>query len=122
MSSCLVEVIPRHLLVSPIIYEDQVIGVIELGTLTEFSQAQMNFIQTVQDNIAIAFYTAQTRARVNELLVETQQQAEELQVQGEELRVANEELAAQTESLKLSEAQLKQKQAELEVTNVQLEE
>jgi GAF domain-containing protein len=97
---------PRHIMVFPVMYEERVVGVIEMGTLAEFNQAQLEFLQTALDSIAIAFNTAQARARIDELLVETQQQAEELQVQGEELKVANEELEAQTQSLRASEAKL----------------
>jgi tubulin-specific chaperone A len=122
VSSGLGELAPRQIMVFPFMYEERVVGVAEMGTLAEFSQAQLKFIRTALDSIAIAFNTAQTRARVNELLAETQQQAEELQTQGEELRVANEELASQTESLRASEVKLKQKQAELEAINTQLEE
>jgi len=79
-------------------------------------------LQKALESIAITFNTVQARARINELLAETQQQAEELQIQEEELRAANEELEAQTESLRESEAKLKANQAELEATNAELEE
>ena len=115
------ETIPRNIMLFPFIYDNRVLGVIELGTLTEFSQAQLAFIQTALGSIAIAFNTAQARARIDELLAQTQRQAEELQVQGEELRVANEELEAQTESLRASQSKLKEQQVELEATNRQLE-
>lgn len=114
--------VPRNILVLPFLYENQVIGVIELGTLQPFTPTQMSFLQTALNSIAIAFYTMQAHARVHELLAETQQQAAELQVQEEELRAANEELEAQTESLRLSEARLRQQQAELETANAELEE
>lgn len=116
------ETAPRNIMVFPFMYNDRVIGAIEMGTLTEFTQAQYEFIQTALANIAIAFNTVQARARINELLARTQQQAEELQAQGEELRAANEELEIQTESLRASEAKLREKQSELESTNAQLEE
>ncbi|MBN1991843.1 MAG: response regulator [Anaerolineae bacterium] len=120
--SGLVETPPKFVMIYPFVYENRVVGVIELGTLTQFSQAQTEFLQTALDSIAIAFNTAQARARINELLAETQQQAEELQTQSEELRVANEELEAQTESLRLSEAQLKEKQTILDQQNQELKE
>jgi CheY-like chemotaxis protein/signal transduction histidine kinase len=116
------ETIPRHIIVIPFLYEDQVTGVIELGTLTEFSSEQLEFLEAAMPPIAIAFNTAQARARIDELLVETQQQAEELQAQSEELRVANEELQTQTENLQRSEQDLRGKQVELEQANVELEE
>ena len=116
------EAAPKNIMVFPLMYVDQVVGVIELGVLTQFNEMQIEFIDRALSNVAIAFNTAQARGRIDELLVQTQNQAEELQAQGEELRVANEELEAQTESLRASESKLKEQQVELEATNVQLEE
>lgn len=116
------EASPKNIMLFPFVYDNQVLGVIELGALTPFNQAQMAFIETALPSIAIAFNTARARTRIDELLTETQRQAEELQAQGEELRVANEELEAQTESLRDSEARLREKQDQLETTNTQLEE
>ncbi len=113
---------PRHIMVVPFTFEEHVVGVLEIGTLAQFDEAELTFLNTALSNVGIAFNTAQARARINELLAQTQRQAEELQAQGEELRVANEELEAQTESLRASESKLKEKQLELEATNVQLEE
>ena len=62
------------------------------------------------------------RTRLEELLEETQRQAEELQTQQEELRVNNEELEEQGQALKESQAQMEAQQTELEQTNAQLEE
>jgi len=122
VSSSLGEMPPRNLLVAPAVYNGQVVAVVEIGTLAQVTPAQLEFIENALTSIAIALNTAQARMRINELLAETQQQAEELQTQGEELRVANEELESQTRSLKISEAKLKEKQIELEATNTQLEE
>jgi CheY-like chemotaxis protein/signal transduction histidine kinase/ABC-type sugar transport system substrate-binding protein/HAMP domain-containing protein len=116
------EAAPRNLMLVPFMYDERVVGVIELGTLNEFNQAQLEFIQTARSNIAIAFNTAQARARIDQLLAQTQQQAKNLQRQEEELREANKELEAQTESLRASETKLKEQQTELEATNTQLEE
>jgi tubulin-specific chaperone A len=122
VTSGLGEMPPQNILVTPFVYEDQVIGVIELGTLTEFSPIQREFLDKATESIAIAFITAQARAHIDELLTKTQQQAEELQAQEEELRVANEELESQTESLRASEIKLMANQAELERVNAQLKE
>ncbi|MBN1178520.1 MAG: GAF domain-containing protein [Anaerolineae bacterium] len=86
------EIVPNHILVSPFSYRNKVTGVVELGSLTGFTPAQEAFVASVMESIAIAFNTTLTRARVDALLAETQQQAEELQAREEELRAANEEL------------------------------
>ncbi len=111
---------PTNIAVIPFLYDEQVVGVIEVGTLAEFNETETRFLQSAVESIAIAFHTAQARARIDELLVETQQQAEELQVQGEELQVMNEELQAQTESLRASEAKLREKQIDLDRQNREL--
>jgi GAF domain-containing protein len=89
---------PKNILLFPFIYNDRVVGVIELGTLGEFSQTQMEFIETALDSIAIAFNTAQDRARIDELLNQSRQQADDLQTQEEKLRGIDEELEVQTDN------------------------
>jgi signal transduction histidine kinase len=116
------ELLPQHILVAPFAYEGQVIGVVEIESLTEFTAAHLEFLDKALESIAVGFTTAQARRRVNELLVKTQQQAGELQMQEEELRSANEELASQAENLRASEAKLRANQAQLESVNVELEE
>jgi PAS domain S-box-containing protein len=96
------KMVPKHILFIPLVYDEQTIGVAEMGKLAEFTPAQVGFLEKAIESVAIAFMTAQARARVNELFSQTRQQAEELQSQEEELRAANEELEAQTESLRAS--------------------
>jgi hypothetical protein len=74
----------------PFIHNERVVGVIELGTLNDFSQAQLEFIETALDTIAIAFNTAQDRARIDELLAQTRQQTEDLEAQEETLEMQTE--------------------------------
>lgn len=116
------ETVPHSLLALPFVHENQVIGAIELGTLTAFSLRQLEFLDAAARSIAIVFNTALARAQIDELLAETRQQAEALQSQEEELRATNEELATQAEVLRRSEARLRQQQAELETANAELEE
>ncbi len=107
---------PQQLLLHPLIYENRVIGVVEMGCMSSWTARQTGFLNSVAENIAIAFHTAQTRGRIDELLMETQQQAEELQAQEEELRTTNEEWEIQAESLHRSVREWQQKKAELEAT------
>jgi putative methionine-R-sulfoxide reductase with GAF domain len=105
----------RHILVVPFIEDNHVGGVIEIGSFAELFPDQIQFIESVLKDIAIAFSTAQARTRIDELLRESQQMAEELQAQEEELRAANEELEVQTERLRESYAKL-ERQADEEVS------
>lgn len=122
VNSGLGEKAPTNIVVVPLLYENKPMGVLEIGSLYPFTPRQLEFVTAVAENIAITINVAQARTQMNELLQQTQQQAEELQVQQEELRVTNEELAEQTERLKASEVRLRGQQAELEETNTRLEE
>ena len=114
--------VPKNIVVYPFSYEDQVKGVIEVGSANEFSDLDMQFLDLVAGNVGIAFNASQSRARLKELLEETQLQAEELESQQEELRQSNEELQEKTQLLEKSEAELKAQQEELQQTNEELEE
>ncbi len=114
--------VPRNIIVFPFLFEGEVKGVVEIGSAEEFTDLQMQFLTMVGENIAIAFHAAQSRAKLKELLEETQRQAEELEAQQEELRQSNEELQEKTRLLELSEGELKSQQEELQQSNEELEE
>ncbi|MBF0509569.1 MAG: response regulator [Deltaproteobacteria bacterium] len=116
------DTLPRNIVVVPFLYDNQVKGVLELGAVNEFSDQVLNFLSVVGGTLAVAFNTAASRQKLQELLTETSRQAEELQMQQEELAASNEELEEQTMALKMSEQQLKQQQEELQVVNEELEE
>jgi CheY-like chemotaxis protein/signal transduction histidine kinase len=82
----------------------------------------MALLEEAAPLIGTGLRSARYRARLQDMLEETQRQSEELQVQSEELRVSTEELEEQGRALKESQVRLEQQQAELEQTNSQLEE
>jgi len=112
----------QNIVLMPLLYESDVVGVLELGVFEDFTPAQMEFLNQAIENITIAFLTAQARTRINALLLQTREQAAELGAQQEELRATNEELEAQTESLRASETRLREQQTALEAANAELEE
>ncbi|MBY8825010.1 response regulator [Sphingomonas colocasiae] len=97
-------------------------AVIELGFRSGRGATAPELLERISGQLGVAIRSGKYRARLRELLEETQQQAEELQVQSEELRANNEELEAQSRQLQDSAARLEAQQAELEQTNAQLEE
>lgn len=111
----------KNILVTPFLYEDEVLGIIELGSFNEFTKIQLKFIEQISASIAITINSAEVRLKMKELLHKTLEQSEELQSQQEELRQNNEELEEHTKSLKKSEAHLKNQQQELRLVNEELE-
>ncbi|RIK94573.1 MAG: histidine kinase, partial [Burkholderiales bacterium] len=112
------------LAVAPVLADERVAGVVELGSLDPRLDAQrvVAVFDAVGEAIGVALRSAHYREQLVSLLEETQRQSEELQVQQEELRVSNEELEEQSRVLEASQARLETQQSELEQTNVQLEE
>ncbi|MDP4249591.1 MAG: response regulator [Bacteroidota bacterium] len=113
---------PSSVYAFPLIFEDQLLGIIELGSLNAFSDRDKLYLSNAALNVAVALNTAKSRFRLQELLEETQAQTEELQSQHNELEVMNAEMEAQTEKLQVSEEELKVQQEELMQTNRELEE
>lgn len=136
ITSGLGEAAPKSIMVAPIVFEDVLIGVIEIGSIESFDKQKTEFLHNTLKSIGISLHSAESRSKVRMLLSKTQAQAdelrvqqeelkqtnEELQVQQEELRVANEELEEQTQALKKSEQELQAQQEELRVINEELEE
>ncbi|MBF0464463.1 MAG: response regulator [Nitrospirae bacterium] len=122
ITSGLGESAPSNILVTPLIYNGEVKGVIELGAFTAFTERHMEFMKSVSEAIAISFGVVQSRDSMKELLILTQNQSEELQEQQEELRANNEALANQTKTLRASELKLQEQQEELRQANEELEE
>ncbi|HVR52138.1 MAG TPA: response regulator [Pseudorhodoferax sp.] len=113
---------PRELLVAPALADGRVHAVVELGFARKLEAVDEQLLARMSETLAIAVRTSHDRTRLEELLEETQRQAEELQTQQEELRVSNEELEEQGRALRESQAQLETQQSELEQSNAQLEE
>ncbi|MCA9216823.1 MAG: response regulator [Planctomycetales bacterium] len=106
---------PRQIVVVPIIWTKKLEGVLELGTLTEFTDAHLELLRSTAEYVGVAITTSRERGRTEELLQTTQSQANELQVQQAELEAANAELEEKSHELQAQ-------QEELEATNSELEE
>jgi HAMP domain-containing protein/signal transduction histidine kinase/CheY-like chemotaxis protein len=120
---------PVNIVVLPIPFEDQVLGVIELATVKAFSEVHLSFLDQVIETIGVVLNTIIATMRTEELLEQSQRltgelqaQSNELQTQQEELRRSNAELESQAASLKASEELLQQQQEELQQTNEELQE
>ena len=92
INSGLGNTIPKNIIMLPLLQDESLKGVIEIGTTRELSELDMEFLNMVAENLAIIFNAAQSRTKLKELLEETQRQAEELEAQQEELKQSNEEL------------------------------
>jgi HAMP domain-containing protein/CheY-like chemotaxis protein/signal transduction histidine kinase len=120
---------PVNVIVLPVLFEDQVMAVVELASFQRFTPVQQGFLEQLSESIGVVLNTILANMRTEELLVqsqdltqELQSQSEELQAQQEELQQSNKELEEQAASLKASEEMLQTQQEELQQTNEELEE
>ena len=129
ITSGLGEGLPVNVIVLPVLFEEQVMAVVELASFQRFTAVQQGFLEQLSESIGVVLNTIQANMRTEELLVqsqdltqELQSQSEELQAQQEELQQTNKELEEQAASLKASEELLQTQQEELQQTNEELEE
>jgi CheY-like chemotaxis protein/signal transduction histidine kinase len=124
ISSGLGEANPLTIFVMPIIFEEEVVAVIELASFKAFTPTQQNLLELLSTPLGVIINSAASRQRTEESLLEAQLLAEkalllaeEAQIQQEELRTSNEELEEQTLMLKRSEEKLKLQSEELQIIN-----
>ncbi len=112
----------QNIVIQPFIYEDEVLGVMEIGFFRKIDNAITDFLARAGVTLAVASKVAYAHTALTQLFEETQQQAEELEAQQEELRTTNDELVHKTHLLEASEEELRVQQEELKHANVELEE
>ena len=113
--------VPNTILAVPFVYNNQVMGVLEIGSFSSFDTNDFELLERLNETVAIAIYTSLANRRMQDLLETTQSQSkellsqtEELQAQQEELQQANEELEEQTQALEEQQEEIKKTNRELE--------
>lgn len=129
IASALGESKPRHLLLLPVVFENTLVGVIELATVNAFSKTHLAFLEQLSFHIGVIINSISAGMRTQELLEETRQTAEELQrseeelkTQQEELEASNEEMEEKTKALEEQNTRIKRQSMELEETKRLIEE
>ena len=121
ISSGLGEAPPANLAIVPILFEDQVLGVIELASFTSFSQVQTDFLEQLTETLGVNFNTIIANARTDTLLGESQRLAAELQARSEELQAQQVELQRSNAELEDKAALLAAQNRDIETKNAEIE-
>ncbi|MCP4545050.1 MAG: response regulator [bacterium] len=111
----------RQITAYPIVYNNQIKAVIELGSQTPINEDSLELLDQARESLAVAFVAAESRERVERLLIETRQQAQTLRHQKESLKRANLDGERRTKALEDSRRELQSQQTELEVNKSELE-
>ena len=121
LSTGLGEAAPKSIFIAPVVFEDEVVAVIELASFETFTKLQQNFLPRVLETLGITINSVQGRVEIERLLLESQAQTEELQVQSEELQSQSEEMQAQSEELQTQAEELRMINEQLEERNRETE-
>ncbi|MFD5593097.1 HAMP domain-containing protein [Streptomyces griseorubiginosus] len=121
ISSGLGHAAPTALVVLPIVVEEQVLGVIELASVSRFRKIHQDFLAQLMPTIGVNLNTIVANVRTDELLDESQRLTAELQARSEELQVQQEELQRSNAELEEKASLLASQNRDIEAKNLQIE-
>ncbi|HEU5331314.1 MAG TPA: ATP-binding protein, partial [Actinocrinis sp.] len=101
-------------IVLPVQYEGQILGVIELAAAGGFTPVRRELLDQLKETIGVAVNTITTSARTDELLRESQRLTAELRFRQEDLQASNAQLGEKAE-------QLERQNTDIELKTVQIE-
>ncbi|MDB5517289.1 MAG: hybrid sensor histidine kinase/response regulator, partial [Tardiphaga sp.] len=122
INSALMRVMPKNIVVLPVLFENQVKAVIELASITSFTTSQMTFLEQLTDSIGIVLNSIEATMQTEGLLKQSQQLAGELQTQQKELQQTNEQLEQKAQQLAEQNVEVERKNQEIEQARRALEE
>ena len=99
ITSGLGEATPTTLLLVPLIFNEQVMGILEMAAFDKFAAHQVLFLESVGEVIASAVATVRMNSQTKVLLEQSQEGTEALRAQEEEMRQNMEELQATQEEM-----------------------
>jgi signal transduction histidine kinase/HAMP domain-containing protein/ActR/RegA family two-component response regulator len=121
VGSGLGELAPTHLVVLPILFEDQVLGVLELASLHRFSDLHLTFFDRFLPTIGVTINAIIANSRTEVLLTESQRLATQLQERSDELQRQQAELRRSNAELEDKAALLAKQNRAIEVQNFQID-
>ena len=121
ISSGLGEASPSSLAVLPILFEDQVLGVIELAAFTPFTPVQTDFLGQLTETLGVNLNTIVANSRTDALLDESQRLTAELQARSGELQAQQDELQRSNAELEDKAEQLARQNSDIETKNAEIE-
>jgi signal transduction histidine kinase/CheY-like chemotaxis protein/HAMP domain-containing protein len=128
ISSGLGDAAPANLAVMPIMFEDQILGVVELASFSKFRPIHLDFLEQLAETLGISVNTLIANSRTDALLeqsqrltAELQARSSELQARSEELQRTNAELEDKAELLETQKQDIEAKNAEIEQARAEIE-
>ena len=128
INSGLGEAPPLNIIVLPVLFEGEMMAVIELASFQVFSPIHTTFLDQLMESIGVVINMITANMRTEELLEqsqsltqELQSQSKELQSQQEQLKRTNTELEAQAKELEEKASLLAEQNEKVEMKNREVE-
>jgi signal transduction histidine kinase/HAMP domain-containing protein/CheY-like chemotaxis protein len=121
VQSGLGEAAPVNVLVVPILFEDELMGVLEFASLHPLTDTSRQLLDELVETLGIVLHTIAATMRTEELLEQSQGLTQELQAQSEELQAQQEELQQTNEELEEKAELLETQKRAIELTNAEIE-
>jgi signal transduction histidine kinase/HAMP domain-containing protein len=121
ISSGLGDATPVNLMIFPVVYEGQILGVIEAGSFAPFTDLHRDFLEQLMETVGVNVNTILASSRTDALLAESQRLAAELQARTSELQIRQDELQRSNAELEDKAAQLAWQKSDIEAKNVEIE-
>ncbi|HVQ91308.1 MAG TPA: HAMP domain-containing protein [Mycobacteriales bacterium] len=93
---------PSSVVIVPVLFEEQVLAVIELASFSQFSDVHLDFLDQLVDTIGVIVNTIIANSRTESLLAESQRQNRAIEVKNVEIEQARRALEDRAEQLALS--------------------
>lgn len=107
------DVVPRAMAAVPIPFQDELLGVLVVGSLREIPADQVRFLEGTARQLGVSLQNALAHQQMRDLArnlelknEQLQDQFEEIQAQNEEIQAQNEEIQAQNEELEVQKEEL----------------
>ncbi|MGH8794952.1 MAG: response regulator, partial [Stackebrandtia sp.] len=113
---------PADLMIMPIQFEGEQLGVVEFSSFHAFSPLHMSFLERLVTNIGIALNNIVANTRTEALLTDSRRMTNELTEQSNELQRANDELEEQARQLSERNREIEIKNRDVEMARIGLEE
>jgi signal transduction histidine kinase/HAMP domain-containing protein/CheY-like chemotaxis protein len=115
--SGLVDVVPTQVVVLPVLFEEQVLAVIELASLNPFGGINRSFLEQIVETVGVVINTILATMRTEELLAQSQGLTQELQSQSEELQRQQVELRRTNAEIELARRELEDRAEQLALSS-----
>src|SRR3984957_1552397 len=117
VSSGLGDAVPASIMIMPILFEDQVLGVIELAWLRPPSENHRTFLEQLMETLGVVLNTIIANMRTEELLQQSQSLNAELEQQAQLLEERNLDIEGKNREIEQARLGLEEKAAQLDLSS-----